>query len=255
MGNLEENVVSFEGKVAFVTGGSRGIGREIALQLAIRGADVAIVGRNADHAAETLRDIAAHGREGGVYRCDVSSYEDVESAVKSALEDFGSIDFLVNNAGIVRDKLLLRMSPEDWDRVISINLTGVYNVVKAVAPHFLKRRLGRIVNISSVIGIIGNAGQANYAASKAGIIGLTKALAKEFASRGITVNTVAPGYIETGMTKNLSEDSKDKMLDMIPLRRFGTALDVAGVVVFLLSDMADYITGQVINCDGGMVTG
>lgn len=241
------------GKVAFVTGGSRGIGKEISVELAKRGANVAV----ADILEQDSRNVAAELRELGVkaagYGCDVSSLEQVERVGKAVVEEFGRVDFLINNAGITRDKLMLRMSPEDWDNVLSVNLTGAFNTVKVFSPQMLKQKAGRIVNISSVIGLIGNPGQANYAASKAGVIGLTKAVAKEFASRGITVNAVAPGFIETAMTEKLSEDARGQMLDMIPLRRMGTVRDVANVVMFLLSDMSDYVTGQVVNCDGGMV--
>jgi 3-oxoacyl-[acyl-carrier protein] reductase len=183
----------------------------------------------------------------------VSAYEEAEALAASVVEDLGAPDFLVNNAGIVIDKLLLRMKPDDWDKVISTNLTGVFNVTKVFAPHFLRRRQGRIVNISSVIGLTGNAGQASYAASKAGIIGLTKSLAQEFGARGVTVNAVAPGYVATAMTDGIEEETKAKLLAMIPMGRLGKVEDVANVVIFLLSSMADYVTGQVINCDGGMV--
>ncbi len=241
------------GKIGFVTGGSRGIGREIAFELAKRGADVAV----ADIMEQDAKNVAADLRKLGVkadgYACDVSSFEDVERVGKALIEQFGRLDFLVNNAGITRDKLMLRMSPEDWKDVMSVNLTGVFNTVKVFSSQMLKQRAGKIVNISSVIGLIGNAGQANYAASKAGVIGLTRSLAKEFASRGITVNAVAPGFIETAMTEKLGAEARGQMMNVIPLRRFGAVRDVANVVMFLLSDMSDYVTGQVINCDGGMV--
>ena len=241
------------GKVAFVTGGSRGIGREIALQLARRGAAVAIADiREAD--VETVAgEIGALGVKTGGFVCDVSLPAEVERVAAAVIGGFGKVDFIVNNAGITRDKLLLRMGSEDWEKVLAVNLTGVFNVVKAFAPHLLKQRTGKIVNISSVIGLMGNAGQANYAASKAGVIGLTKSLAREFASRGIAVNAVAPGFIETAMTESLSPEVRGQMKSAIPLGRFGTAADVANVVMFLLSAMSDYVTGQVINCDGGMV--
>jgi 3-oxoacyl-[acyl-carrier protein] reductase len=247
--------MDFAGKVALVTGASRGIGKEIARALASRGANVGVVSRSADDAEAAAAEFAGFGVTARGYGCDVSSFDDAERVGKAISDDFGRLDFLVNNAGITRDKLMLRMSPGDWSDVINVNLTGVYNFVKVISPQLLKQRSGKIVNITSVIGLIGNAGQASYAASKAGIIGLTKSLAKEFAPRGITVNSVAPGYIVTAMTEDLGKDAQDKILETIPLKRFGTVEDVASVVIFLLSDMADYVTGQVINCDGGMVMG
>lgn len=245
--------MNFKGKTALVTGSARGIGRDIALKLAERGADLALVDLQIEEAGKTAEEIETLGVRARAYECDVSSFESVEAVCKQAVVDFGRIDCLVNNAGVVRDKLLMRMTPQDWDFVISVNLTGAFNFCKMLAPSMLKRREGSIVNIASVIGQMGNAGQANYAASKAGIIGMTKALAKEFASRGIRVNAVAPGFISTAMTESLNDDVRAKMMEMIPLGRFGTGGDVANVAVFLLSDMSSYITGQVVNCDGGMV--
>jgi 3-oxoacyl-[acyl-carrier protein] reductase len=245
--------MDFAGRIGMVTGASRGIGKEIALQLARCGADVAVTSRNQEDVDRVAVELESLGVRARAYSCDVSSYEDADALAAGVVEDLGAPDFLVNNAGIVIDKLLLRMKPDDWDKVISTNLTGVYNVTKAFAPHFLRKRQGRIVNISSVIGLTGNAGQASYAASKAGVIGLTRSLAQEFGTRGVTVNAVAPGYVTTAMTDGLEEETKAKLLAMIPLGRLGKVEDVANVVIFLLSGMADYVTGQVINCDGGMV--
>jgi len=241
------------GKVGFVTGGSRGIGKEIAVQLAQTGAAVAIADVMEAEAKAVAEELRGMGVKAVGYGCDVSSFDDVSQVGKEVIDEFGKVDFLVNNAGITRDKLLLRMGPDDWNQVLSVNLTGVYNVVKAFSQNMLKQKQGKIVNISSVIGLIGNAGQTNYAASKSGVIGLTRSLAKEFAPRGVTVNAVAPGFIETAMTETLTEETRGKMLELIPLKRFGTAENVANVVMFLLSPAADYVTGQVINCDGGMV--
>jgi len=245
--------VDFADKVAVVTGGSRGIGKEIALQLARHGANVCVTSRNQADAAAAAAELESHGVKARGYGCDVASFGEASAVGKAIVEECGRVDFLVNNAGIVIDKLLLRMSPEDFDAVLAVNLGGTFNFCKVFSPHFVKQRSGRIVNITSVVGITGNAGQANYAASKAGIIGLTKSLAKEFAPRGITVTAVAPGYVTTAMTETLPEDAKNAMLQAIPLKRFGTVQDVANVVMFLLSDMGDYVTGQVIHCDGGMV--
>jgi 3-oxoacyl-[acyl-carrier protein] reductase len=252
-GNLGENPMEHAGRVAFVTGGSRGIGREIAFQLARGGAAVAVADvREADVTA-VAGELSSLGGKADGFVCDVSSLAEVERTAAAVIAGFGKVDFIVNNAGITRDKLLLRMGAEDWEKVLAVNLTGAFNVIKAFAPHMLKQRAGKIVNVSSVIGLIGNAGQANYAASKAGVIGLTRSLAKEFAGRGITVNAVAPGFIETAMTESLGAEVRDQMKGAIPLGRFGTVTDVANVVLFLLSGMSDYVTGQVINCDGGMV--
>jgi len=245
---FQEETVQFEGKKAVVTGAAQGIGRAIASALAQGGAEVAVVDLDEERADRAASSLGARA-----YGCDVSSFEQCQEVGSRILSDLGEVDFLVNNAGIVRDRLFLRMTPEDWNSVLAVNLTGAFNFTKALAPSMLKRRRGSIVNIASVIGQMGNAGQANYAASKAGIIGLTKALAKEFAARGVRVNAVAPGFIDTDMTRALDEDIRERMKGLIPLGRFGTVEDVARVVLFLLSDAAAYVTGQVINCDGGMV--
>ena len=243
-----------EGKVALVTGGSRGIGRAIALKLAGEGAAVAInYAGNAKAAEEVKASIEAAGGKAMVVQADVSSAEAVDAMVEAVVNELGGIDILVNNAGITRDGLLMRMKEADWDAVINTNLKGVFYCTKAVSKLMMKKRSGRIVNMASVVGLTGNAGQANYAAAKSGVIGFSKSIAKELASRGITVNMVAPGYIETDMTAVLSDKVREAMISTVPLARAGQAEDVAGAVLFLVSDMASYITGQVINVDGGMV--
>ena len=243
-----------EGKVALVTGGSRGIGRAIALKLAGEGAAVAInYAGNAKAAEEVKASIEAAGGKAMVVQADVSSAEAVDAMVEAVVNELGGIDILVNNAGITRDGLLMRMKEADWDAVINTNLKGVFYCTKAVSKLMMKKRSGRIVNMASVVGLTGNAGQANYAAAKSGVIGFSKSMAKELASRGITVNMVAPGYIETDMTAVLSDKVREAMISTVPLARAGQAEDVAGAVLFLVSDMASYITGQVINVDGGMV--
>ena len=243
-----------DGKTALVTGASRGIGRAIAIKLASEGASVAInYAGNAKAAEEVKSIIEAAGGKAVLVQADVSSAESVEAMIKEVVEAFGGIDILVNNAGITRDGLLMRMKEEDWDAVINTNLKGVFYCTKAVSKLMMKKRAGRIVNMASVVGLTGNAGQANYAAAKAGVIGFSKTMAKELASRGITVNMVAPGYIDTDMTAVLSESVRETMVSGIPLGRAGTPEDVANAVLFLVSDDASYITGQVINVDGGMV--
>ncbi|MCX7927518.1 MAG: 3-oxoacyl-[acyl-carrier-protein] reductase [Candidatus Omnitrophica bacterium] len=242
-----------QNRVALITGAGRGIGREIALAFAKEGADVAIWDVNFQDAQNTAKDIEALGRNSLVDKVDVTDFSAVENSVNKILDKFKKIDILVNNAGITRDTLLMRMSEEEWDAVIKVNLKGTFNCTKAVTRPMLKQKYGRIINIASIIGIMGNVGQANYAASKAGIIALTKTTAKELASRNITANAVAPGYIDTEMTQKLPEDIREKMLSMIPLGRMGKPQDVANVCVFLASTDADYITGQVIVVDGGMV--
>ncbi|RPJ46452.1 MAG: 3-oxoacyl-[acyl-carrier-protein] reductase [Candidatus Latescibacterota bacterium] len=241
------------GKVALVTGAAQGIGKAIALLLAEMGADVAVVDVNLERAEETAGEIRALGRRATAARVNVTDSAAVEAAVEKVVENLGGVDILVNNAGITRDNLLLRMKEEEWDAVLSVNLKGTFNFTKAVARPMLRSKGGRIVNIASVIGVMGNAGQSNYAASKAGVIGFTRSVAREFASRGITANAIAPGFIQTAMTDVLPEKARQSLMDLIPLKRLGTARDVADVVAFLVSPAAGYITGQVINVDGGMV--
>ena len=242
------------GKVAVVTGASRGIGKAIAAKLAEKGALVVINYRsNEEEAIKLVNEIIENGGNAKTYQADVSCYEEAEKLITSVKNEFGSLDILVNNAGITNDMLMLKMSEQDFDKVINVNLKGTFNCMKHANKIMLKQRSGKIINISSVVGITGNAGQANYAASKAGIIGLTKSMAKEMATRGITVNAVAPGFIETDMTDVLSEGVKEQILNNIPMKRLGRTEDVANAVAFLASDEANYITGQVINVDGGMV--
>ena len=241
-------------KVAFVTGGTRGIGKQIAINLAKAGYDIAINYRNENEALrETQIEIERQGAKCFSVRGDVSVFEDCEKLVKDIINEFGKIDALVNNAGITRDMLILRMKEKDFSDVINVNLIGTFNVTKNVVPYMAKKRNGRIINISSVVGISGNAGQTNYSSSKAGIIGFTKSLAKELGSRNILVNAVAPGFIKTQMTDVLKNEVKEEISKNIPLKRIGNAEDVANVVEFLASDKSSYITGQVINVDGGML--
>lgn len=243
-----------KGKCAIVTGASRGIGKAIALKLASLGANVVVNYRsNEKEALEVENEIKKMGVETLCIKGDISKSEDVDKLITDAKERFGNIDIMVNNAGITKDALILRMKKEDFDSVIDVNLKGVFNCLKAIAPVMIKQKQGKIINLSSVVGITGNAGQINYSASKAGVIGMTKSLAKEVGSRGITVNAVAPGYIETDMTETLGEKYKEEMKKNIPLKRLGSANDVAEVVAFLAGDGANYVTGQVIQVDGGMV--
>ncbi|WP_066639346.1 3-oxoacyl-[acyl-carrier-protein] reductase [Desulfolucanica intricata] len=243
-----------DGRVAVVTGASRGIGRAIAKALACEGADVVVnCAGKVEAAEEVAREITEMGRRSMVIRANVANSSEVAEMISSVLKTFGRLDILVNNAGITKDNLIMRMSEEDWDSVLDVNLKGAFNCTKAVTRPMLKARYGRIINISSVVGLSGNAGQANYAATKAGLIGFTKAMAKELGSRNITVNAVAPGFIETEMTKSLPDDIKQKMLEQISLGRFGNPDDVASTVVFLVSDKASYINGQVLAIDGGLV--
>lgn len=242
-----------ENKVVLITGGSRGIGRAIAVELASLGADIAIIATHAgERANETLRMIKATGRNAQIYVCNVSSFDEVNQNVTDVVKDFGHIDILVNNAGITRDKLLMQMSEEDISEVLDVNLKGCMYVTKACIRPFLKQRNGRIVNISSVVGLMGNTGQANYAASKAGIIGFTKAVAKEYASKGITCNAIAPGFICTEMTDAMLSESVDSIKKNIPAGRFGQPEDVARLAAFLVGSGSEYITGEVIKVDGGM---
>lgn len=241
-------------KVALVTGAARGIGRAIAIKLAGNGYDV-IVNYNGsiEKANETVEECKKLGSNSKAYKCDVSDYNAVEQMVKDIIAEYGKIDCLVNNAGITKDTLLLRMTEEDFDKVIDINLKGAFNCLKHVSKYMIKARSGKIISLSSVVGVSGNAGQVNYSASKAGIIGMTKSAAKELAARGITVNAIAPGYIETDMTNVLSDDVKDGIKKSIPLSRLGQPEDIANAVKFLASDDASYITGQVLHVCGGML--
>jgi 3-oxoacyl-[acyl-carrier protein] reductase len=240
-------------KVALITGGAQGIGRDIALAFAREEADIVVGDVNMEKAVQTQQEIEALGRRCLALQLDVTNYAKVEEAINKILDKFTKVDILVNNAGITKDNLLLRMSEAEWDAVLNVNLKGVFNCTKAASRVMIKQRSGKIVNIASIIGIIGNAGQANYSASKAGIIALTKTTAKELASRNINVNAVAPGFIQTDMTAKLPENVKQKMLEAIPLGRFGSPADVANLCLFLASEEASYINGQTIVVDGGMV--
>lgn len=240
-------------KVTIITGGARGIGKEIALRFAQEGAKIVICDINEEDLAKTKLEIQNFDKDVKIFRVDVSNFKEVEEMVGNVLDNYKRIDILINNAGITRDDLILRMEEESWDKVIAVNLKSVFNCTKTVAKAMLKQRQGKIINISSIIGVVGNVGQANYSASKAGIIGFTKSVAKELAPRGINVNAVAPGFIQTEMTEKLPQEIKDGMLKRIPLGRFGTPRDVAEVVLFLASEASSYITGQVIVVDGGMI--
>ncbi|MBP3400681.1 MAG: 3-oxoacyl-[Selenomonadales bacterium] len=246
--------MQLEGKVALVTGASRGIGRAVAIRLAKSGAKIAVNYAGNQAAAEEVKQIIEqNGGEAILVQADISNAESVDAMVAAVMEAFGRIDILVNNAGITRDTLLMRMKEADWNAVIQTNLTGVFYVTKAVSKIMMKQRYGKIVNMSSVVGLMGNAGQANYAAAKAGVIGFTKSMAKELAARNITVNAIAPGFIATDMTAVLSDKVKEDLATKIPMGRLGEADDIASAVLFLVSDSANYITGQTLNVDGGMV--
>lgn len=247
--------MSLSGRVALVTGASQGIGRACALKLAQSGATVAVAARNQEKLNELVGEIAASGGKAAAFPVDVTNEEQIQTACKAVIGQFGKIDILVNNAGITRDQLVMRMKRADWDAVLNTNLTSAYICIQQVIGSMLKQRWGRIINITSIFGQIGQAGQANYAASKAGLIGLTMAIAREVASRNITCNAVAPGFIETAMTSGFSEEFKQTALKMIPLGRIGTPEDVAGAVEFLSSEAASYISGHVLNVNGGMLMG
>lgn len=242
--------IDLTGRRALVTGSTRGIGRAIAETLAGAGARVAVVGRDAGRAGEVANGI---GRDAAGFACDVADIASVTSLVESVEKSFGQIDILVNNAGLTRDNILFRLKDDDWDAVLDANLRGAFVAIRAASRGMMKRRWGRIINIASIVGITGNKGQANYAASKAGLIGLTKSVAKELASRNILINAVAPGFIETDMTAAMTPEARDTLSGQIPLERLGTPNDVAAAVAFLASDLASYITGQVIVVDGGLV--
>jgi len=246
-------VINLNTKSALITGGGRGIGKEIALTLANAGCDIAISDIDLETAQMTASEIEKMGRKSLALKADVSNASDVEELFRSFLESFGKIDILVNNAGITRDGLLVRMKEADWDQVLSVNLKSAFLCCKEAARPMMKARCGKIINIASVVGLMGNAGQANYSASKAGLIGLTKTLAREFASRAINVNAVAPGFIRTAMTDKLTDSEKEKLSSSIPMQKLGLPADVANAVLFLGSSLADYITGQVITVDGGLV--
>ena len=242
-----------ENRVALITGAGRGIGAQIARTLAAEHINIAVVDYGEQAAAqETLNALASMGVAVRYYQCDVSDFAATKAVADAVVRDFGKIDILINNAGVTADKLILRMDESDWDRVLNINLKGCFNMIKHVTPHMMRKRYGRIVSISSVVGLMGNAGQANYAASKAGIIGLTKTVAKEFGARGITANAVAPGFIKTAMTDALSDEQMQAMHKLIPLGTLGETQDIANAVKFLVSDDARYITGVVLKVDGGM---
>ncbi len=242
----------FKDRVALITGGGRGIGRAIALKLAAKGADIVIADLTPDAAGQTAKEIESLGRRVLALKVDVGCADDTQKMVEDAVDAFGGLHILVNNAGITRDRLLLRMSEEEWDSVLTVNLKGAFNCTRAAVRHMSRERYGRIVNIASIVGLTGNPGQANYSASKAGLIGLTKTVAREFAARGITCNAVAPGFIDTAMTQAMPERARNALTSQIPMARLGTPEDVAEGVAFLASDAASYITGHVLSINGGM---
>lgn len=245
--------MNLKDKTAIVTGGSRGIGRAISLQLASKGANVVVnYNKNARAAEEVVKEIETSGGKALAIQADVGNSNEVDSFVKKVVDKFGSIDILVNNAGITADNLLLRMKEQEWDDVLTTNLKGAFFMTKAVIRKMIKNKKGKIINITSIVGSSGNAGQSNYSAAKAGLIGFTKSIAKEVAARGIQVNAIAPGYVETKMTDSLPEKIKDDLINMIPAKKIGKPKDIANMVMYLSSDLSDYITGQVIHIDGGM---
>ena len=246
-------MIDFSEKVSLVTGASQGIGEAIALELAQGGAEVVLLDIQKDKMEQVTDRIHQAGGKASAYEVDVSQFDNVAEIIGTVIKNHGKVDHLINNAGITRDNLLMRMKEEEWDAVIAVNLKGIFNLSKAVIRPMMSNRYGRIVNISSVVGMMGNAGQTNYSASKAGLVGFTKSLAREVASRGVTVNAVAPGYIATAMTESLPGAVKESFMNVIPLKRFGTAVDVAQAVAFLCSDKAGYITGQVIQVNGGLL--
>ena len=240
-------------KVAIITGASQGIGKGMAETFSKAGAHVACVSRNKDNLKSVAENLIKNGGAASFYTCDVSSLDAFQNTIREIVENHDSVDILVNNAGVCKDKLIMRMSEDDWNKVININLNGAFNGIKAVSQIMIKQRAGRIINISSIVGLIGNPGQANYAASKAGLIGLSKSAAKELAPRGITVNAIAPGYIATDMTDQITDQAKESLITKIPLGRIGSPSDIAASALFLASDEAEYITGQTLTVDGGMV--
>lgn len=248
-------MAGFDGRVAFVTGASQGIGRACAMVLAQAGATVACAARNEDKLAQVVSEITAAGGKAGAFKMDVANEDEVKAAIKGAIAQFGKLDILVNNAGITRDQLAMRMKRADWDAVLQTNLSGPFFCIQQAVPSMLKQRWGRIINISSIFGQMGQTGQANYASSKAGIIGLTMSMAREVASRNITVNAVAPGWIETAMTSDLPAEMRESVMKMVPLGRPGTDMEVAHAVKFLASEEAAYITGHVLSVNGGMLMG